>query len=69
MCLLLERLSFCWVVVSRFDLIYSLNYIIFYFVMFGSYLLQACSFLVRDSKGMAAEGCGIREELGEVKER
>lgn len=37
--------------------------------MFGSYLLQASSFLVRDSKGMAAEGCGIREELGEVKDR
>lgn len=34
--------------------------------MFGSDLLQACSFLVRDSKRMAPEVCSIREELGEA---
>lgn len=36
----------------------------FYFVMFGFYLLEACSFLKRDRKGLGPEGKGGREDLG-----
>lgn len=34
--------------------------------MFSSYLLQACSFLMRNSKGMAPEVFSGREELVEA---
>ena len=40
--------------------------LIFYFVMFGCYLLGACSFLMRDRKGVDLEGKGGGEELGGI---
>jgi hypothetical protein len=40
--------------------------IIVYFVVFGCYFSDACSFLMRDRKGMDPEGRGGREELGGV---
>ena len=34
--------------------------------MFGCYLLEACSFLMRDRKGVDLEGKGGGEELGGI---
>lgn len=49
-----------------FELCYYII-IIFYFVMFGCYLLAARSFLMKDRKGGDLEGKGGGEELGEVR--
>jgi hypothetical protein len=35
--------------------------------MFGCYLLQDCSFLIRDKKGVDPEGRRSRKELGREK--
>lgn len=43
--------------------------IIFYFVMFCYYLLGACSFLMRDRKGMDRDGRRCGEELGDIQGR
>lgn len=40
--------------------------IIFYFVMFGCFLLEACYFLMRNKKGVDLERRGGGEELGGV---
>lgn len=40
------------------------NLTIFYFVMFGGYLLEACPFLARDRKGVDVDRKGGGEELG-----
>jgi hypothetical protein len=45
-------------------MIVLLHFIIFYFVRFGCYLLEACSFLMRDRKGLDLEGRGGWEDLG-----
>lgn len=37
----------------------------FYFVMFGGYLLEACSFLRRDRKGVDPGGGGRSEQVEE----
>ena len=42
-----------------------LLHLIFYFIMFGFYLLEVCSFLISDRKGVDAEKRS-GEELGEV---
>jgi hypothetical protein len=44
-----------------------LLYFIFYFVMFGCHLLEACSFLRRDRKEVDLEGKGGGEEHRERK--
>ena len=38
----------------------------FYFFLFGCYLLEACSFLMRDRKGVDLDGRDGGEELGGV---
>ena len=43
-----------------------LLHLIFYFVIFGCYLLEACSFLMRDRKGVDLEGRRGGEDLGRV---
>lgn len=48
---LLGLVSFCWVAFPRLDVVVLLYLIIFYVVMVGYYLLKACSFLKRDTKG------------------
>lgn len=43
-----------------------LHLIIFYFVIFGCFLLADYSFLMRDNKGVEPEGVGDGEDLEEV---
>lgn len=43
-------------------------FIIFYFVRFCCYLLDACSFLIKDINGVDPDGRGGREEVGGVEE-
>lgn len=42
---------------------------IFLFIMFGGYLLQACFCLMRDRQGVDLERRGSAEELGGLKGR
>ena len=44
----------------------SFCFMLLYFILSCFYLLEACSFLIRDSKGVDLEGRGSREELGVV---
>lgn len=37
--------------------------------MFGSSLLETCSFLMTDGKGVNLEGRGGREELGKIQKK
>jgi hypothetical protein len=48
----------CWVAISNFDMMVLLHLIIFYFVMFGCGLLQACFLLVRDRNDIDPAGRG-----------
>lgn len=43
---------------------FLLYLVIFYFVVFGCYLLKLCSFLMKDRNGVDAECRGDEEELG-----
>lgn len=63
LCLLLELLSCCWVSLSSFDV---MVFVLFYFVMFGSYILEACSFLMKGRKGVNLEGRGVWEGLDRI---
>jgi hypothetical protein len=47
---------------------FALSYIYIYIVLFGCYLLESGSFLVRDRKEVGWEGRGSREELGRLME-
>lgn len=49
------------VAISNFIVIVLLRLITFYFVAVGCYPLEACSFLMRDRKGVDPEGRGGRE--------
>lgn len=53
----------CWVALSNFDMIVLLHLIIFYFVVVGCHLLEACSFLIKDLNWIYLEGMGGVEEL------
>ena len=53
----------CYVQLSILKL---LLHLIFYFVIFGCYLLEACSFLMRHKKEMDLDGRGGGEEIGKV---
>jgi hypothetical protein len=56
--LLLVLFSFCGVALSSLDALFLFYFIRFYFVMFSRYFLEICSFVMRDSKGLDAEGWG-----------
>ena len=65
---LLGLFSSCGVATSNFDSLVFLHPVIFYLVMFGCYLLEACTFLMRDRKGADPEERGGGEELGGIEE-
>lgn len=48
----------------QYDGFCFLLFITLYSLMFCCYLLEACSFLMRDRKGLDPDGRGSREELG-----
>lgn len=64
LCLPFEPFSACWVALSKLDMILLLYLIIFDFDIFGYYLLEACSFLIRDIRRVDMKGMGDGEELG-----
>jgi hypothetical protein len=67
--LLLRIFFFFWVTLSDFNVMFfALSYIYIYIVLFGCYLLESGSFLVRDRKEVGWEGRGSREELGRLME-
>lgn len=45
----------------RYDDFY---FILFLFLFFFCYLLEVCSFLVRDKQGVVQDEIGVREEMG-----
>jgi hypothetical protein len=47
-------------------MIVLLHLIIFYFVMFGCFLLEDYAFLMRDKGGVEPEGVGGGEDLEEI---
>ena len=58
------QLFFCFILlyfIFCFIFLFLIHLIIFYFVMFGCYLLEACSFLIRNRKALDLEERGIRE--------
>lgn len=61
-CLLLGFFFFWWIALSRLNCFCFL--IIFYFVLFDSHLLEACSYLMRNRKEINLERKGGREGLG-----
>jgi hypothetical protein len=69
MCLFLAFFSFCCFALSNFNEMILLYSILFYFVMFCCYLLEACSFLRRDRKEVDLDGRRGREELGGIEGR
>jgi hypothetical protein len=60
----LETLSSCWITISNFKMIVFLYLFVFYIVMFGCYLLEACSFLMRDRNGVNSYERECVEKLG-----
>lgn len=48
---------------SNSDMEVLLHFVLFYFVMFGCYRLDARSFLMRDGKGTDLDGREVGEEL------
>lgn len=51
------------------DVIVLIYLVLFFFALFDCYLLESCSFLLRDRKIVDLEGKGRGKELGKVEER
>lgn len=61
----LGTLSSCWVAMFKVVILVLVYLIIFYFILPGCYLLETCSFLMREREGVDPEGRESVEELRE----
>lgn len=59
----LEALSFSWLVLSNFDMMALFYLVILYVVVFCSYLLETCYFVLRGIKGVDLAERGGGETL------
>jgi hypothetical protein len=59
----------CWVVVTTLICKFLLQLIILYFVMFGCYLLEACSFLIKEDRKWNRSGKELEGGLERVEEK
>lgn len=57
-------LFFCWLVLFIFNMMALFYHIVFYITVFCCYLLETCSFLMRDRKGLYLERQLNVKELG-----